>query len=85
MDLLLLSENYFQKSMGVYVLSDLFYKICEVHIDIIMGSDDNFITNVRYMVVQVKELMIGKDKVPFVGHEIDSSGINMSQNLSKGK
>jgi len=28
--------------------------------------------------------MIGKDKVPFVGYEIDSSGINMSQKRSVG-
>ena len=28
--------------------------------------------------------MIGKDKVPFVEHEIDSSGINMSQKRIEG-
>ena len=30
---LLPSANYFQKSMSVYVLNDLLYKICEVYID----------------------------------------------------
>ena len=58
---------------------------------LIMGSDDelnNFITNVgtvfqrcreKNVTLNSKTLMIGKDKVPFVRHEINSSGINMSQ------
>ena len=83
--------------MGVYVLCDLLYKICEeVNIDdmFIMGSDDdNFITNVRTVfqrcreknvTLNSKKLMIGKEKVSFVGHEIDSCRINMSQKRIEG-
>jgi hypothetical protein len=74
---LLPSANYFQKSMGVYVLNDLLYKICEVYIDdmLILGSDDdNFISNVRTVFqrcreknvsLNAKKLTIGKDKVQF--------------------
>ena len=50
---LLPSANYIQKSMCVYILSDLLYNICDVYIDdmLIMGSDDdNLITNVRTIV-----------------------------------
>jgi len=50
--------NYFQKSMGVYVLSDLLYKICEVYIEdmLIIGSgDDNVITNVRSVFQRCRE------------------------------
>ena len=46
---LLPSANYFQKTMEVYVLNDLLYKICEVYIDdmlIMSSNDDNFISNV---------------------------------------
>ena len=93
---LLPSTTYFQKSMGVYVLSDLLYRICEVYIDdmLIIGSDDdNFIANVRtvfqrcrekYVTINSKTLMIGKDKIPFVGHEIDSSRIKMSEKRIEG-
>ena len=82
--------------MGVYVLNDLLYKICEVYIDdmLILGSgDDNFISNVRTVfqrcreknvTLNAKKLTIGKDKVQFVGHEIDSCGINMSQKRIEG-
>jgi hypothetical protein len=93
---LLPSANYFQKSMGVYVLNDLLYKICEVYIDdmLILGrDDDNFISNVRTVfqrcreknvALNVKKLTIAKDKVQFLGHEIDSCGINMSQKRIEG-
>ena len=37
------SANYFQKSMDVYVLSDLLNQICKVYLDdvVIMGSDND--------------------------------------------
>ena len=40
---LLSSAYYFQKSMSLYVLNDLLYKMCEVYIDdmLILGSDDD--------------------------------------------
>ena len=77
---LLPSVNYFQKSMGVYVLNDLLYKCCEVYIDdmLIFGTDDeNFLSNVRKVFQRYREklnskkLTIGKDKVSFAAHELD--------------
>ena len=81
---LLPSDDNFQKSMCVYVLNYLLYKICEVYIDdmLILGSDDdNFISNVRTVFHRCREknvtlnamkLTIGKDKVYFVGHDMVS-------------
>ena len=78
--------------MGVYVLHDLLYKCCEVYIDdmLIFGTDDDdFLSNVRkvfqrcrekYVTLNSKKLTIGKDKVSFIGHELDLQGIkNVSQ------
>ena len=89
---LLPSANFFQKSMGVHVLHGLIYNICEVYIDdmLIFGTnEDNFLTNTRTVcqrcrernvTLNAKKLIIGFDTIPFVGHDIDAKGINMSQN-----
>ena len=88
---LLTSANFFQKSMGVHVLNGLIYNICEVYIDdmLIFGSnDETFLDNTRTVfqrcrernvTLNAKKLIIGFDTIPFVGHDIDARGINMSQ------
>jgi hypothetical protein len=88
---LLPSANFFQKSMGVYILNGLIYNICEVYIDdmLVFGEmDDAFIRNVttvfqrcreKNVTLNAKKLVIGVDTVPFVGHEISATGINMSK------
>ena len=94
---LLPSANFFQKSMGVYVLSELLYKICEVYIDVtclLWSNDDKFIDNVRTVfqrcreknvTLNSKQIMMGKDKEKSYSLDmIDSSGINMSQKCRRG-
>ena len=75
--------------MGVHVLSGLIYNICEVYIDdmLVFGeTDDAFKGNVKRcreknVTLNAKKLVIGFDTVPFVGHEISATGINMSKNV----
>ena len=88
---LLPSANFFQKIMGVHILNGLIYNICEVYIDdmLVFGeTDDAFIRNVttvfqlcreKNVTLNAKKLVIGVDTVPFVGHEISVTGINMSK------
>ena len=51
-------------------------------------NDDDFVRNAceifqicreKGVILSVKKLVIGMAKVPFVGHEVDSLGLNMSQ------
>jgi hypothetical protein len=93
---LLPSANFFQKSMSEYVLTGLLYKLCEVYIDdmLIYGrTDTEFIDNVRLIFQRCRDknvtlnalkLQLGKDHVEFVGHGIDATGINMTQNRLDG-
>ena len=88
---LLPSANFFQKSMSYYVFREPLYQICEVYIDdlLIYGDDDDsFVQNVRTIfqkcreknvTLSAKKLYLGFDTVQFVGHELDSTGINMTQ------
>ena len=89
------SANFFQKSMSCYVFHEPLYQIREVYIDDLMiyGDDDDcFVQNVRTIfqkcreknvTLSAKKLYLGFDTVQFVGHELDSTGINMTQNVSK--
>ena len=74
---LLLSANFFQKSMGVHVLNGLTYNICEVFINdmLIFGSNDKtFLDNTRTVfqrcrernvTLNAKKLIIGFDTTLF--------------------
>jgi len=73
--------------MGVY---GLIYSICKVYIDnmLVFGDDDAFIRNVQTVfhrfrekngTLNAKKLVIGFDTVPFLGHELSATGINMSK------
>jgi len=51
-------------------------------------NDEDFVLNTREIfeicrnkgvILSAKKLVIGMSKVPFVGHEVDSLGLNMSQ------
>ena len=88
---LLPSANYFQKMMAEYVLHGLIYIICEVYIDdlLIYGrTEEEFLRNVETVFERLREynvtlnpkkVHLGLQTISFVGHEIDSEGINMSQ------
>ena len=88
---LLPSAIFSQKSMGVHIVNGLIYNICEVYIDdmLVFGeTDDAFLRNVKTVFQRCREknvtliakkLVIGVDTVPFVGHEISATAINMSK------
>jgi len=89
---LLPSANYFQKSMGVYVRKDDHCTrsakfISTTCLQWALMMTISLQTSVRCFKDAVEKrnskLMIGKDKVPFVGHDIDN-GINMSQTRIEG-
>ena len=75
----------------MYRFHEPIYQICEVSIDelLIYGSDDDrFVQNVctifqkcreKIVTFSAKNLYLGIDTVPFVGHALDSTGINMTQ------
>ena len=77
--------------MSYYVFRERLYQICEVYIDdlLIYGNDDDsFVQNVRTIfqkcreknvTLSAKKLYLSFDTVQFVGHELDSTGINMTQ------
>jgi len=81
--------HFSQKSMIFYVFRE---QICEMYVDdlLVYGQDDDdFVANVRTIFQKCgektvtlgakKTLYLGFDTVPFVGHELDSTDINMSQ------
>ena len=88
---LLPSANFFQKSMSFYVFREPLYETREVYMDdlLVYGhNDDDFVANVRAIfqkcrdkavTLSAKKLYLGFDTVPFVGHELDATGIKMSQ------
>ena len=88
---LLPSANFFQKSMSVHILNGPLYRTCEVYIDDLLfhgQNDEDFVRNTREIfeicrnkgvILSAKKLVIGMTKVPFVGNEVDSLGLNMSQ------
>ena len=77
--------------MAEYVLHGLIYIICEVYIDdlLIYGrNEEEFLRNVETVFERLREynvtlnpkkVHLGLQTISFVGHEIDSEGINMSQ------
>ena len=86
------SANFFQESMSYSVFREPLYQTCEVYIDDLLNyvtDDDNFVHNVctifqkcrekNVTLCNTKKLNLGFDTVPFVGHELDSTGINMTQ------
>jgi len=85
---LLPSANFFLKSMSVHVFNGPLYRICEVYIDdlLFFGQDDeDFVINTRQLfqicrengvIFSAKKLVIGVSSVQFVGHELDSAGLN---------
>ena len=88
---LLPSVNFFQKSKSVHILNGSLYRMCEVYIDDLLFHGQNgedFFLNTREIfeicwnkevILSAKKLVIRMTKVPFVGHEVDSLGLNMSQ------
>ena len=72
--------------MGVHVLNGLKHNIGEVYIDdmLIFGSnDDTLLNNKRTVFRSRRERNVTLDveilnTTPFVGHDIDTRGINMS-------
>jgi hypothetical protein len=77
--------------MSVHILNEPLYRTCEVYIDDLLfhgHDDDNFVCNAREIfqicrekgvILSAKKLVIGMAKIPFVGHDVDSLGLNMSQ------
>ena len=73
--------------MRYYVFRELLYQICEVYTDdlLIYGDDDDsFVQTLRTIfqkcreknvTLSEKKLYLGFDRVQFVGHELDSTGI----------
>ena len=84
--------QFFQKSMSFYVFHEPQYQIYEVYIDdlLVYGhDDDDFVTSVRTIFQKCRDkiftlnIYLGLDTVPFVGHDLDATGINMSQKRIK--
>lgn len=76
-------RNFSRKVQGV--LNGLIHNICEVYIDDVLVFGNAFTRNVRANDVPTttgensKTLVIGLDKVPFVGHDINATSINTSK------
>ena len=76
--------------MSVHILSGTLYRTCEVYIDDLLfhGQDDeDFLRNARdifqicrekAVIFSAKKLVIGMERVTFVGHDVDSQGLNMT-------
>ena len=83
--------NLFQKNMSVHILNGPLYRTCEVHVDnflLYRQNDEDSVLNTREIfeicsneavILSAKKLVIGMTKVPFVWHEVDLLGLNMSQ------
>ena len=79
------------KSMSVHILNGPLYRTCVVYIDGLLfhgQNDDDFVRNSRKIfqiflekgvIFSAKKMVIGMTKVPFMGHEVNSPGLNMSQ------
>jgi len=77
--------------MSVHILNGPLYRTCKVYIDDLLFHGQNcedFILNTREIfetcknkgvILSAKKLIIEITKVLFVGHEVDSRGLNMSQ------
>ena len=77
--------------MSYYVFREPLYQIYEVYIDNLLiydDDDDTFGQNVHTIfqnchemnvTLSAKKLYLGFDTIQFVGHELDSTGINMTQ------
>ena len=77
--------------MSYYIFRKPLNQICEVYTDdfLIYGDDDDtFVQTVRtifqkccekHVTLSGKKLYLGFDSVQFVGHELESTGINMTQ------
>jgi hypothetical protein len=88
---MILSANYFQRMMTEEVLRDLMYDVCEDYIDDILTlgtTPENFLIGTRRLFQRARDkrvalrpdkVTLGVSKVEFVGHDIDSDGINMSK------
>ena len=85
------APSYFQRAMTTEVLHGLIHSKCEVYLDdiIIFGaSQDDFITNVREVLVRLQErnvtvnpkkCIFGVELVEYVGHVIDVEGTHFSR------
>jgi hypothetical protein len=84
------APSYYQGHMGKTVLQELLGLICELYIDDIFfwGMDeDDYLRNLRTLFQRLRERLIkvhpdkcelGKERLKFLGHVIDASGISMS-------
>ena len=74
--------------MSVHILIRPLYRTCEVYIDYLLFHDD-FLRNARDIfkickkhlekgvILSAKKSVIGMERVTFVGHDVDSQGLNM--------
>ena len=85
---LLPSANFFHKSMSVHLHNKPLYRTCEVYIDDLLfhgQNNEDFVLNTReiFEICRNKRVILSAKKlvtkVPFIGHEVDSLGLNMSQ------
>jgi hypothetical protein len=84
------APSYYQGHMGKTVLQELLGLICELYIDDIFfwGMDeDDYLRNLRTLFQPLRERLIkvhrdkcelGKERLEFLGHVINASGISMS-------
>jgi len=85
------SANYFQHIMQEEILLELLYNICEIYIDdlLVMANSENEFIDVLKIVLQrfrdksillnPKKVTLGASATVFVGHLIDTTGLNMTQ------
>ena len=85
------SANYFQHIMQEEILLELLYNICEIYIDdlLVMANSENEFIDVLKIVLQrfcdksillnPKKVTLGATATVFVGHLIDTTGLNMTQ------
>ena len=85
-------HNFFpKKHERLHILNGPLYRICEIYINDLLfhgQNDEDFVLNTREIfeicrrkgvIMSAKKLVVGITKVHFVGHEVDTLGLNMSQ------
>ena len=85
------SANYFQHIMQEEILLELLYNICEIYIDdlLIMADNETEFVDVTRLILQrfreknillnPKKVTLGASSTVFVGHLVDKTGLNMTQ------
>ena len=77
--------------MSVHIFSGPLYRTCEVYIDDLLfhgQNEEDFVQNAREIfqicrekgvILSAKKLVISMERVTFVGHDVDSEGLNMTE------